>query len=129
ASGALTAAMSGLSKSCGLPQVKLAWIALAGDDALLREACERLELVADTYLSVSTPPQVGLEALLRIGDTFRQRLGERLEVNRRTLDAVVAGAPGCRALPAEGGWYAIVELPPEVSEQDLVHTLVEDDGV
>ena len=126
--GVLGVALSGLSKACGLPQLKLGWMILGGSPELVAEARARLELVADTYLSVSTPVQRGLGPLLALGDEFRQRLRPRLQANLATLHAA-ADACGARMLPAEAGWYACLALPEGRSEQAVTDELAQRDGV
>jgi aspartate/methionine/tyrosine aminotransferase len=122
--GALVAVLSGLSKACGLPQLKLGWMLLGGPEALVAEARARLELVADAALSVATPVQRGLRSLLRMGDAFRDAMRERLAANLATLRA-----SGLHVLPAEGGWNAIVPLPEAETEERVVRELLERDGV
>jgi aspartate/methionine/tyrosine aminotransferase len=126
---ALTFALGGLSKSIGLPQVKLGWIAAAGPDALVRAALERLELVCDTYLSVSTPVQIGVAQLLSRGRTVREQIQARIVANFAGLAAAIESAPACRLLRAEGGWYGVVQVPSFQSEEDLVVDLLENAGV
>ena len=128
AAGALTASLSGLSKACGLPQLKLGWIALGGPDALVDEALARLDLIADTYLSVSTPVQRGLPALLALGDTFRERMNERIETNLAALRTALPGT-GCHLLPAEAGWYAVIELAAGRDENEVTRVLAEEHRV
>ena len=128
AAGTLTASLSGLSKACGLPQMKLGWIALGGPDALVDEALARLDLIADTYLSVSTPMQRGLPALLAIGASFRERMSECLETNLATLRSSLPGS-GCHMLPAESGWYALLSLPEGRDEHELTRMLAASDRV
>jgi alanine-synthesizing transaminase len=122
--GALGVVLSGLSKSCGLPQLKLGWMTLGGPEALVAEALARLELVADTYLSVGTPVQNALPRLLDLGESFRARLMPRLRANLRTLHEC-----GLHVLPGEGGWSAIVALPEGHAEQAVVDVLLREDGV
>jgi alanine-synthesizing transaminase len=123
--GALGVVLSGLSKACGLPQLKLGWMILGGPPALVDEARARLELVADTYLSVSTPVQRGLPRLLEMGDDFRARLLPRLRANIAALRA----EHGDCVLPGEAGWSAIIALPEGVAEQEHVSALLRDRGV
>ncbi|MCC6345027.1 MAG: pyridoxal phosphate-dependent aminotransferase [Bryobacterales bacterium] len=123
ASAALVARLNGLSKMTGLPQMKVGWMALDGPPELLREAGERLELIADTYLSVSTPVQHALPELLRLGAVTRSRILDRVRENLRFLRGV------CRPLPVEGGWYAILQLPQNVDEHAFVLDLLDLDGV
>ena len=95
--GALKFVLGGLSKSCGLPQMKLAWVAVDGPDDPVAEAMERLDLVADTYLSVGSPVQRAAGRLLAIGDRMRASIQRRVDTNfetlRQTARAVVSLAP------------------------------------
>jgi len=120
--------LGGLSKSAGLPQVKLGWIALAGAEALIGGALERLELICDTYLSVSTPVQAAAAELIACGAAIRKQIQARVASNYRTLIEHVEAVPACTVLVADGGWYAVVQVPSIGSEEDLVVSLV-DDGV
>jgi alanine-synthesizing transaminase len=125
----LVCRLGGLSKTVGLPQVKLGWIALDGPDALVAEALDRLELIADTYLSVSTPVQVAAASLLERGGQVRAQILARLRANVATLREGVGGANGATVLPAEGGWSAVIRVPATRSEASLVLDLLERDGV
>lgn len=125
----LTFSLGGLSKSVGLPQVKLGWIGIAGPDPLVTAALERLELVCDTYLSVSTPVQASAAELLSAGAPVRHAIAARVRANFGYLGDRLAATPSCRALKAEGGWYAVVQVPSLQSEEDLVVSLLERDGV
>lgn len=119
--------LGGLSKSIGLPQAKLAWIAISGATRDVSGACARLELIADTYLSVSTPVQLAAAALLSDGALVRTQIQQRTRANLDTLERLVAAAPACGLLRAEGGWSAVVRVPSIMSEEDLVLSLLEDD--
>jgi alanine-synthesizing transaminase len=121
---ALTFSMSGLSKIAGLPQLKLGWIAISGPAT--REACERLEWIADTYLSVATPVQLALPKLLTA--PVREEIQRRTAENLRWL---VENAPGTalNVLSVEGGWYAVVQVPRTRSEEEWVLTLLEHHNV
>jgi alanine-synthesizing transaminase len=121
--------LGGLSKSIGLPQVKLGWIALDGPPAIVAEALDRLELICDTYLSVSTPVQIAARSLLERGAVVRQRILDRLRANDATLRAALAGSAGPTVLPADGGWSAVVRVPATRSEEALVTELIERDAV
>ena len=121
--------LGGLSKSVGLPQVKLGWIAVAGPAPLVERALERLELICDTYLSVSTPAQLALADLLRRGAPVRSQIQARVAANYRQLRSRAAGSPSCRALRSDGGWYAVLQVPSLRPEEDLVLDLLEHDGV
>lgn len=126
---ALTFALGGLSKSVGLPQVKVGWIAAGGPAALVDEALRRLELVCDTYLSVSTPAQLAVADLLARGARVRDAIHARVAENYARLQAFAAQAPASTVLAAEGGWYGVVQVPAIASEEELVLALVEADGV
>jgi hypothetical protein len=122
--GALKFSMSGLSKIAGLPQLKLGWIVASGEGAV--EACDRLEWIADTYLSVGTPVQLALPSLLAssVGDQIRKRTAANL---RWLLDAVHGTA--LNVLKVEGGWYAVAQVPRTRTEEEWVLTLLEDHNV
>jgi len=124
----LSFALGGLSKSAGLPQVKLGWIAAAGPDGLVSAALDRLELICDTYLSVSTPVQVAAPALVERGAMVRSQIARRVETNYRWL-ASKSAASSCTCLRAEGGWYAVLQVPSIESEEDAVVGLLTHDGV
>lgn len=128
-SDALTFSLGGLSKSAALPQVKLGWMAAGGPPDLVHRALARIELIADTYLSVSTPVQLGAEALVAAGDRLRPRILERLRTNLASLRRLAAAHPSCAVLPVEGGWSAVVQVPATRGEEDLVLRLVQEDGV
>ena len=127
--GALAVSLGGLSKSAGLPQVKLGWMAFAGPDALVREALERLELVCDTYLTVSTPVQAAAAELLERAAPVRAQIQARTAANYRGLVEQTASVPACRVLHAEGGWYGVIQVPTLEPEEDLAVALVERAGV
>lgn len=129
ASGPLAFSLGGLSKSCGLPQMKLAWIAVGGDPGAAREALDRLDLVADTYLSVGTPVQRALPGLFRAGARASVRIRERLRRNLDALDKAFRGLPSPARSPVEGGWSAVVRLPLPEGGRDLAQFLLEDGGV
>ncbi|HWE28447.1 MAG TPA: pyridoxal phosphate-dependent aminotransferase, partial [Polyangia bacterium] len=123
----LTFCLSGLSKLVGLPQLKLGWIVVGGPDARRAEAESRLELIADTYLSVAAPVQHAAPSLLALVDDVGAQIAARVRENRATIAAAVAGTPA-QLLEAEGGWSAIVRLPSTSTEEEWVLALL-DDGV
>jgi aspartate/methionine/tyrosine aminotransferase len=125
----LAFSLGGLSKSVGLPQVKLAWIAAGGPDAIVAEALERLEIVCDTYLSVSTAVQLATSHLLERAHAIRSQIQTRIAGNHRQLVERVATMPACGVLPADGGWYGVVQVPSFTSEEELVVDLVTKAGV
>ena len=124
----LSFALGGLSKSAGLPQVKLGWIAAGGPAPLVTAALQRLELVCDTYLAVSTPAQLAAPALLERGAAIRSQISTRIRANYRTLQRASGAVPRCRVLRSDGGWYAVLQVPSLESEEDLVLHLL-DEGV
>ena len=112
--GALTFVLSGLSKVLALPQLKLGWIATSGPAPLVREAIARLEVIADTYLSVATPVQLALPELLAARPEIQRAIRERTRTNLDALDAALSAlgeAAVVRRLPVDAGWYAILEVP------------------
>jgi alanine-synthesizing transaminase len=123
--GALTFTLSGLSKVCAAPQVKLGWIVVSGPRAQREEALARLELIADCYLSVSTPAQLVTTHLLARSRQTQAVLLDRVCVNLAALRGAVHGASCITLGPAEAGWYACARLPRTRSEQawtlDLLH--------
>lgn len=129
---ALTFSLGGLSKSCALPQMKLAWILAGGPRGEIAQAMPRLELIADTYLSVSTPVQVALPALFDAGARAAAAVRERVRGNLDTLDALLAtlaAAAGVSRLPAEGGWSATLRFPSTCNEEEMVLRLLEEQDV
>jgi alanine-synthesizing transaminase len=125
----LVFSLGGLSKSVGLPQVKLGWIAIAGPPSVVSQTLERLEVVCDTYLSVSTPVQLAAAELLDRGRAIRSQISERLRANYQKLNELAVSWPSCRVLPSAGGWYAVVQVPTLRAEEDLVVDLLNEDGV
>jgi alanine-synthesizing transaminase len=126
---ALSFSLGGLSKSVGLPQLKLGWIAVSGPPALVGEALERLEVICDAYLSVSTPVQVAAADLLRQGAVVRDEIARRVRSNYARLERAVQTAPACNRLRAEAGWYAVLQVPTLESEEELVLGLLGREGV
>lgn len=121
--------LGGLSKSAGLPQVKLGWIAVEGPNAVVEGALERLELICDTYLSVSTPVQVAAPALIEAGAAVREAILGRVRDNYATLRHLVTARPAIELLHADGGWSAVLRVPSTRTEEALVIDVLERDGV
>lgn len=124
----LVCVLGGLSKRAGLPQVKLGWIALGGASVAVAEVLGRLELVADGFLSVSTPAQVAAPALLGSAEIARRSIHARLvanllELRRRAERSAVS------VLRVEGGWYAPLRLPAIRDSEAWTARLLEEDGV
>jgi alanine-synthesizing transaminase len=123
----LTASLGGLSKSIGLPQLKLGWMALRGPAALLQPALMRLEIAADAYLSVGTPVQLAAPLLLREGAAVRRQIQRRVIENYRYLQQAVVAHPAVQVLRAEGGWSAVLRIPRTMPEDECVIRLLERD--
>ena len=126
---ALTFTLGGLSKSVGLPQLKLAWIAVSGPAPEVGVALERLEFIADTFLSVATPVQLALPELLRTGVEVRAAIAARCRTNLAAVRTAARARPEVTVLPAEGGWSAVLRVPAVIGEEELVLTLLQEDGV
>lgn len=126
---ALTFGLGGLSKSAGLPQLKLGWMGIGGPPHLVAAARARLELICDTYLSVSTPVQQAASALIAAGAAIRPKILDRVRANHRELARQAASHPACTLVPAEGGWSAVLQVPATRSEEDIVLTLLSEDHV
>ena len=120
--GCLTFVLSGLSKVCLLPQLKLGWLAASGPGA--DAALARLEIIADTWLSVATPVQCALPGLLALRPQIQADLRQRLEANRSQLAAACLDT-GATLLPADGGWSAVLQVPRNQGEEAWVHRLLE----
>lgn len=125
----LSFTLGGASKSLGLPQVKLAWTIVHGPVKERIEASSRLELIADTFLSVNTPVQVAAPDLFRRGASIRQAIQERISRNLATARDVVRGYPACDVPPVEGGWSAVVRVPATRSEEALTLGLLQHEHV
>jgi len=118
--------LGGLSKSAGLPQVKLGWIAVDGPDALVADALARLELICDTYLSVATPVQVAAASLIEGGAAVRAQILERVRRNLQVLRGLVAGRSDVTLLEPTGGWSAVIQVPATEPEEQMVLRLLND---
>jgi aspartate/methionine/tyrosine aminotransferase len=125
----LSFTLGGASKALGLPQVKLAWTIVHGPVEERIEALSRLELIADTFLSVNTPVQVAAPDLFRRGAAIRHAIHERVSRNLATARDVARGYPACDVLPVEGGWSAVVRVPATRSEEALTLGLVQREHV
>lgn len=121
----LTFTLSGLSKVSALPQMKLAWIAACGPRDQLHAAMQRLEVIADTYLSVNAPIQLATPVLLEQRKTVQPFLLERLRTNLAELDRQLAKQKTCQRLSVEGGWYAVLRVPVTQSDEDLAIALMQ----
>ena len=118
----LSFSLNGLSKSAGMPQMKLGWIAINGPAEAREIASERLELLLDTYLSVATPVQNALEGLLSVGTGFHETISARLKRNKSALES--SHASPVNVLKAEAGWSAILQVPNVLPEDEWIAKLL-----
>ena len=121
---ALTFTLSGISKICGMPQRKLAWIAASGPAERKRAALARLEIIADAYLSVGTPVQLAAPELLAMRAPFQAQVMARVKANLRELDAQISGQSACNRLACQGGWSAVLRVPAKQSDEELAVALL-----
>ncbi len=127
--GALTFTLSGISKISALPQMKLAWVVSTGPEELVAQAGARLEIIADTFLSLNTPVQLAASVLLDQRKLVQPVLIGRLRVNLEELDRQLASTQSYRRLQVEGGWYAVLRVPAVQSDENLVIDLLRKMGV
>ena len=125
----LTFTLSGLSKISALPQMKLAWIVVNGPADLLRSALARLELIADTYLSVAAPLAHALPKLLAGRRALQSQILQRIRRNLQWLDQRLPADSLVRRLKTAGGWYVILKLPTIRTDEDWALELLRQDGV
>ncbi len=128
-SPALLFSLGGLSKSAGMPQMKVGWMLARGPEAERQRAIDRLCWIADTYLSVSTPVQEGLPGLLQVGTSIREAIQERLRTNFAILKRWAGRQPRISVLPADGGWSVILRLPAVTDDQQWCQWLLVGAGV
>jgi alanine-synthesizing transaminase len=127
--GVLTFSLGGLSKSAGLPQLKLGWIGFGGPSSKVDEALAAYEVIADTYLSVSTPVQAAAADLIERGTAIRAQILVRVRRNLEALRKLAAAHPSVSVLRVEGGWSAVVQVPQLRAEESLVLELLDKDDV
>ncbi len=120
--------LNGLSKAAALPQIKASWIGVVGPQAVVRDSIERLELILDTYLSVSTPAQLILEAALPRRRERAAVVSQRLQSNLQLLRSRLAPS-AVQLLEPEGGWSAVLRLPGTRGEEEWVLHLLDRHGV
>ncbi len=126
---ALTFVLSGLSKVAALPQMKASWIACLGPEDVRNEAMRRLEIIADTFLSMNAPVQHALPGWLVERQSIQQQLRDRVRRNLQVLDSALASQHGVARLAVEGGWYATLRTPPFATGEALAVRLLEKCGV
>lgn len=124
----LTFVLSGLSKVCLTPQLKVGWMAISGPQSARDEALRRLEIVADSFLSVNTPAQSMVGPLLDAREEIQRPLRQRLQSNRAILGSALAGA-SATLLPADGGWSAVLRVPISRTDEQWTLELLELHGV
>lgn len=128
----LTFVLSGLSKVLLSPELKLGWAVVGGEDSVVGEALDRLEIIADTFLSVSTPVQVALPALLASRGAVQRELRQRLAANLTALDGHLSSFGERRIVrryARDGGWYAVLEVPRTRTEDEWVERLAVGEGL
>ena len=121
----LTFTLSGLSKISLLPQMKLAWMVVSGPEAVDQTAVDRLEIIADTYLSPSTPVQLALPKFLSLRHSLQEQLQQRIAANLSVLDSILCESKSLTRLVREGGWYAVLRVPVTGTDEDLTVALLE----
>ncbi len=125
----LTFTLSGVSKISCLPQMKMAWIAASGPQRERNGALERLEMIADTYLSMNAPVQLAAPVLLDARKTIQPQLLGRVRTNLAELDKQLASQKNCARLQVEGGWYAVLRVPVTRSDEELAIALLQECSV
>lgn len=128
-SGALVFSLGGLSKSAALPGLKLGWILANGPDDLLHPALERLEWIADAFLSVGTPVQVALPGILARAGDAAAIVSARIRENLHALSRAFGDRGAIHPLPVRGGWSAVLRVPATGPEEELALSLLEEQGV
>ncbi len=121
--------LGGLSKSVGLPQLKLGWIVAGGPSEARAAALAGLELIADSFLSVNTPVQAAAGDLLERGGSIRTQIHDRVRANLAALRDLARSFAACEVLNAEGGWSAVIRVPATRTEEQLVLDLLDREGV
>ncbi|HVT98608.1 MAG TPA: pyridoxal phosphate-dependent aminotransferase [Acidobacteriaceae bacterium] len=125
----LTFVLSGISKIAALPQMKVAWIVACGPEPERGEALERLEVIADTFLSMNGPVQCALPAWLAGSAAIQEQIRARTATNLQNLDHTLLRYPVVTRLEVEAGWYAVLRVPALGNDEDLAVRLVEECGV
>jgi alanine-synthesizing transaminase len=125
----LSFTLSGLSKVVGLPQMKVAWTVVNGPEKVRTDAIARIDVIADTYLSMNAPIQHALPVLLNSGHDFQKQLRTRLVTNLAALDESLRSHTAITRLDVEGGWYATLRVPVTRTDEDLAIALLQEAGV
>jgi aspartate/methionine/tyrosine aminotransferase len=125
----LTFTLSGLSKIAALPQMKVAWLAVTGPEAQVRGALDRLEIIADTYLSLNSPTQWAFPTLFAQRHELQPQILERTRRNWASLKEAIAPESSVELLDAEGGWYAVLRTKSEEADEDSAIRLLREGGI
>lgn len=128
-SGALTFTLSGISKISGLPQMKASWLIVNGPEKWKAQAIARLEVIADTYLSMNAPVQLALPAFMEQRTAFQEQVMARVIKNLTELDRQLGAQQACSRLKIEGGWYAILRASGLRDEEEFAFELLREEGV
>ncbi len=124
----LTFVLNGLSKIAGLPQMKLGWIVVSGPEQLKAESLGRLEILADTFLSVNTPVQQALPEILHLAPDISSAIRTRVKTNYAFLTSLFGKESACTVLHSEGGWYGIIGVPRTRPEEEWAMLLLREHG-
>src|SRR6266852_3796430 len=127
--GVPTFTLSGLSKISGLPQMKAAWLVVGGPQQWKSDVLARLEVIADTYLSVNAPVQLAIPKFLEKRHAFQEQVIRRVRRNLAELDRLLAEQKVCNRLALEGGWCAVLRVPATRSDEDLAIELLATQGL
>ena len=125
----LTFTLSGISKICGLPQMKLSWVVTSGPSTQVTAALDRLEIIADTYLSMNAPIQLAAPILLAQQQEMQVQLFDRVKENLVELDRQLLAQKTCERLFIEGGWYAVLRVPALQCDEDLAIEILHKESV
>ncbi len=125
----LTFTLSGVSKISALPQMKVAWVVTSGPEEIAAAAMGRLEVIADTYLSMNAPVQGAVRVLLEQRKSIQRQLMARVRTNLAELDRQLAGQKACERLRVDGGWYVVLRVPVTRSDEELAIELVREKAV
>lgn len=120
----LTFILSGISKICGLPQMKLSWIVVSGPGEICKEAKEKLEIITDTYLSVGTPVQLAIGDLLSGRYLIHKQIKNRITKNYDILKSVTVNSNLMDLFKTEGGWYSVVKVNKNIDEETMAYDLL-----
>jgi aspartate/methionine/tyrosine aminotransferase len=125
----LTFTLTGLSKIAALPQMKVSWVVTSGPEQQAEAAMGRLDVIADTYLSMNAPIQWATPALLRQRENIQPQVLDRVRENLAELDGQLAMQKACQRLSVQGGWYAVLRVPVTRSDEELAIELVREKSV